>query len=37
MARAPALQEIEAPPEADRLDGFPHPRETRELFGHEAA
>jgi len=37
MARAPAAQEIEALPEADRLDGFPHPRETGHLFGHEAA
>jgi DNA polymerase-3 subunit delta' len=37
MARAPAVQEIEALPEADRLEGFPHPRETRSLFGHEAA
>ena len=37
MARAPALQEDEAPPEADRLEGFPHPRETRALIGHEAA
>ena len=37
MARAPAVQEIEALPEADRLEGFPHPRETRALFGHEAA
>lgn len=37
MARAPAVREIEAPPEADRLDGFPHPRETRRLFGHAAA
>jgi DNA polymerase-3 subunit delta' len=25
------------PPEADRLEGFPHPRETRVLFGHDAA
>ena len=24
-------------PEADRLEGFPHPRETRALYGHEAA
>ncbi len=24
-------------PEVDRLDGCPHPRETTELFGHEAA
>ncbi len=37
MARAPAAQEIEALPEADRLEGFPHPRETRRLHGHEAA
>ncbi len=37
MARAPALAEVEALPEADRLDGFPHPRETRNLFGHEDA
>jgi len=34
MARAPAQHEDETLPEADRLDGFPHPRETRELFGH---
>ena len=37
MARAPAVREIEAPPEADRLGGFPHPRETRRLSGHAAA
>ena len=37
MARAPAVQEIEAVPEADRLDGVPHPRATARLFGHEAA
>jgi DNA polymerase-3 subunit delta' len=37
MARAPAVQEIEAPPEADRLGDFPHPRETRDLVGQEAA
>ena len=35
--RAPAVQETEALPEADRLEDFPHPRETRALFGHEAA
>lgn len=35
MARAPVLQEIEAAPEADRLDGFPHPRQTRRLIGHD--
>ena len=34
MARAPAVQEIEATPEADRLDGAPHPRETAILHGH---
>jgi DNA polymerase-3 subunit delta' len=37
MARAPASAEIEVPPEADRLEGFPHPRETAALFGHEGA
>jgi DNA polymerase III subunit delta' len=37
MARAPALREIEALPEADRFEGFPHPRETRDLFGHQDA
>ncbi len=37
MARTTAPQEIEAPPEADRLDGFPHPRQTLRLYGHEAA
>ena len=37
MARAPAIQDTEALPEADRLEGFPHPRETRVLFGHGEA
>ncbi len=40
MARAPRVQdiaEVEAPPEADRLGEFPHPRETAELYGHAAA
>ena len=37
MARAAAIAEIEELPEADRLEGFPHPRETKELFGHAAA
>ena len=37
MARAPIVQEIEELPEADRLDGFPHPRQTHALFGHEKA
>lgn len=36
MARAPAA-EIEELPEADRLDGFPHPRATVRLYGHERA
>ena len=35
MARAPALQEIEALPESDRLEGFPHPRHTRSVIGHD--
>ena len=37
MARAPILQEMQASPEADRLDDFPHPRDTARLFGHDAA
>ncbi|MBU2580471.1 MAG: DNA polymerase III subunit delta' [Alphaproteobacteria bacterium] len=37
MARAPALQDIEAVPESDRLEGFAHPRETKQCFGHESA
>lgn len=37
MARAPAVQEIEDLPEIDRLDGFPHPRATERVYGHEAA
>ncbi|MGE0627673.1 MAG: DNA polymerase III subunit delta' [Hyphomicrobiaceae bacterium] len=37
MARAPVLQETEAPPEADRLDGFPHPRVTARLHSHAEA
>ena len=40
MARAARVQDIpdaEAPPEADRLGEFPHPRETHALFGHRAA
>lgn len=36
MARAPAVQDIEALPEADRLDGFPHPRHTQNIYGHDA-
>lgn len=37
MARTPAPQEADAVPEADRLEDFPHPRETAALFGHDAA
>jgi DNA polymerase-3 subunit delta' len=37
MARAPAQLDGEELPEADRLEGFPHPRETRTLRGHDAA
>lgn len=37
MARAPAVQEVEAIPEPDRLEGVPHPRATAKLYGHEAA
>ncbi|HMN37793.1 MAG TPA: DNA polymerase III subunit delta' [Hyphomicrobium sp.] len=37
MARAPITADIEVIPEADRLEGFPHPRETRTLFGHAKA
>jgi DNA polymerase-3 subunit delta' len=37
MARAPILQDVDTPPEADRLEGFPHPRQTSRLFGHEQA
>jgi DNA polymerase-3 subunit delta' len=40
MARAARVQdtpEAEAPPEADRLGEFPHPRETLELYGHAPA
>lgn len=37
MARAPITQDIEELPEADRLEGFPHPRETQVLVGHAKA
>jgi DNA polymerase-3 subunit delta' len=37
MARAPAVQDIEPLPEADRLEGLPHPRETSVLYGHSVA
>lgn len=36
MARAAVMADAEVLPEADRLEGFPHPRETAELFGHKA-
>ncbi len=37
MARAHSLQETEQVPEADRLEGFPHPRATERIFGHVTA
>lgn len=37
MARAVSLQDAEPLPEADRLDGVPHPRMTAKLFGHKPA
>ena len=38
MARARIIDaEIEAPPDADRLAGWPRPREVRAFFGHAAA
>jgi DNA polymerase-3 subunit delta' len=38
MARPRIIDaEIEAPPEADRLEGWPHPRETKQVLGHAAA
>lgn len=37
MARAPQTIEVDTEPESDRLDGFPHPRHTRALFGHAGA
>lgn len=37
MARAATVREIEAFPEADRLEGFPHPRETLQVYGHDKA
>lgn len=41
MARRPAAInqsiDIEELPEADRLEGFAHPRDTRRLYGHERA
>lgn len=37
MARAPVVQVIDELPEADRLEGLPHPRETERLFGHAQA
>lgn len=37
MARAPRNLDVEVAPEADRLDGFPHPRAAPAVFGHRAA
>lgn len=35
-ARATLVAGQDAPPEADKLDGAPHPRDTYDLFGHGA-
>lgn len=37
MARAPLAAETDVLPEADRLEGFPHPRATQRLIGHAQA
>ncbi|MFN0219170.1 MAG: DNA polymerase III subunit delta' [Hyphomicrobium sp.] len=37
MARAILVSETESLPEADRLEGFPHPRDTERLIGHADA
>ena len=37
MTRTVVTQDDDAWPEADRLEGFAHPRETRRLFGQEDA
>jgi len=37
MARSPSLIEVEDLPEPDRLEGFPHPRESERIWGHGAA
>ncbi|MFA5898720.1 MAG: DNA polymerase III subunit delta' [Hyphomicrobium sp.] len=34
MARRPVSADIEELPEADRLEEYPHPRQTEKLFGH---
>jgi DNA polymerase-3 subunit delta' len=37
MARAPVVRESESEPEADRLEGFAHPRDNQILVGHDEA
>lgn len=37
MARAPAMKDLADLPQADCLDEFPHPRQLRNLYGHEDA
>lgn len=37
MARAPIAHDIDEVPQADRLEGFAHPRTTTMLFGHAGA
>lgn len=34
MVRTIALPDAQSPPQADQLEGFPHPRETTKVFGH---
>ena len=36
MARIRSAEDSEPLPEADRLEGFPHPRQTRHLIGQQA-
>ena len=36
-ARTTTVEDADDLPEADRLEGFPHPRETALLYGHDAA
>ncbi len=37
MARAPVQHDVDVAPESDRLEGCPHPRATRVMFGHGGA
>ena len=35
--KRPSVQDVEPQPEADRLDGLPHPRNTLQVFGQDQA